>query len=293
MDHLAHIKAFIAIVEEGTLHAAAIKLHQTDAAISKKLSKLEASLDVILLERGHGKMKLTDIGQPYYQLCKEVAEKIANAKQLIQQVTAIPRGELKVHAVKHNADRYIMPKLKTFLQQYPEIQLTLTTSELIPDFSRGEVDILFGIAMPILDQGDNLVRKKIGLTRDILSATPTFLDDKGTPQKPKDLLALPYIGHTARRPLNLISFDNGTELQIQSFLKFDNHENLITAALQGLGYVYVKEYMVDAYLKSGQLVEILAKYKKAEWPIYVYYRYQAYPDPKVRVFMEYFTTKPF
>ncbi len=289
MDHLAHINAFIAIVEEGTLHAAALKLHQTDAAISKKLSKLEASLDVILLERGHGKMKLTDIGQPYYQLCKEVIEKIANAKQLIQQVTAIPRGELKVHVVKQNADRHIMPKLKDFLKQYPEIQLTLTTSEHIPDFSRGEVDILFGIAMPILDQGDNLVRKKIGLTRDIICATPAFLADHGIPQKPKDLIALPYICHTARRPLNLISFDNGTELQIQPFLKFDHHESLLNAALQGLGYVYVKKYMIEDELKSGQLVEVLAKHKKAQWPIYVYYRYQAYPDPKVRAFMEYFT----
>lgn len=234
-------------------------------------------------------MKLTDIGQQYYQLCKEVTEKIANTKQLIQQVTATPRGELKVHTVKHNADRHILPKLKEFLKQYPEIQLTLTTSELIPDFARSEVDILFGIAMPILDQGDNLVRKKIGLTRDILCATPEFLSEKGTPQKLKDLLALPYIAHTARRPLNLISFDNGTELQVQPFLKLDNHENLVNIALQGLGYVYVKEYMVKEYLKSGQLVEILAKQTKAAWPIYVYYRYQAYPDPKVRAFIEYFS----
>ena len=60
-------------------------------------------------------------------------------------------------------------------------------------------------------------------------------------------------------------------------------------SLPYLGYVYVKEYMVEDELKSGKLVEIFAKHKKAEWPIYVYYRYQAYPDPKVRAFMEYFS----
>lgn len=289
MDQLGCINAFICIVEQGSLHAAAQKLHQTDAAISKKLSKLEYSLSVQLLERGHGKIKLTDIGQQYYTLCKEAIEKIATAEQLIQQVREIPRGELKVSCVKHNAYRYIMPKLKEFLIKYPEIQLTLTISERIPDLSHNEVDILFGIAMPLPDQDNNLVRKKIGLTRDIFCATPSYLNEVGQPQKPKDLATLRYICHTARRPINILSFDNGLELQVQPFLKLDDHDTVVNAALQDLGYIYVKEYMVLDYLKSGQLIEILPRYKKAQLPIYVYYQYNTYHNPKVQAFMKHFT----
>jgi DNA-binding transcriptional LysR family regulator len=215
MDQLACINAFICIVEQGSLHAAANKLHQTDAAISKKLSKLEASLDVLLLERGHGKLRLTDIGQQYYSLCKEATEKIISAKQFIQHVTVAPKGELKVSCVRYNYYRYIMPKLKAFLKKYPEIQLTLKVSERIPEFSQGEADILFGIAMPIPDQENNLVRKQIGLTRDIFCATTTYLKKTGHPKKPKDLVNLRYICHTARKPINILSFDNGLELQVQ------------------------------------------------------------------------------
>ena len=288
MDQLACINAFISIVEEGSLHAAAVKLHQTDAAISKKLSKLEASLDVLLLERGRGKFKLTDIGQQYYNVCKEALEKISDAKQLIQQVTVIPKGELKVGCVKHNASRYILPKLKDFLKEYPEIQLSLNVSERVPDFAAGEADIFFGLASPIPDQEENLIRKKIGVTRDIFCATPAYIKEMGQPQKPKDLTKLSYICHTARKPMDILSFDNGVELDIKPYLKFDDHDMIVNAALQSLGYIHAKEYMVEDQLQSGKLVELLPNYKKTQLPIYVYYRYQTYPDPKVRAFLEWF-----
>lgn len=291
MDQLACINTFISIVEEGSLRGAAKKLHQTDAAVSKKLSKLETSLDVVLLERGHGKLKLTDIGQQYYTLCKEATEKISSANQFIQQVTSIPKGELKVSCVKHNYYRYIMPQLKSFLTRYPDIRLTFNVSERIPDFSQGEADILFGIAMPIPDQENNLVRKQIGKTRDILCATKNYLEKLGYPKNIKDLNKLHYLCHTARRPINLLSFDNGSELEIQPFLKFDDHDAVVNAALQDLGFIYVKEYMVEEYLKNGQLIEIFSKYKNNLLTIYVYYRYQIYPDPKIMAFINYFTNK--
>lgn len=288
MDQLGCINAFICIVEQGSLHAAAVKLHQTDAAISKKLSRLEASLNIQLLERGHGKLKLTDIGQQYYLLCKDATEKIANAKRLVQQAVAIPQGELKVSCVRHNAERYIMPKLKGFLKKYPDIKLTLNVAERIPDFSQNEADILFGIAMPISDQEDSLIRKKMGETRDILCATAEYIATVGEPNKPKDLTKLRYICHTARRPTSTIVFDNAFELPVQPFLKFDDHDNVVAAALDDLGYIYVKAYMVEDYLKTGRLIEILSSYMKTLFPIYIYYRHSPYIDPKIKVFIDYF-----
>ena len=72
-------------------------------------------------------------------------------------------------------------------------------------------------------------------------------------------------------------------------LKVDALDTPVNAALQDLGYIYVKEYMVEDHLKSGQLIEILPSHNKKQLPIYVYYRHQIYPDPKVQAFLEYFT----
>jgi DNA-binding transcriptional LysR family regulator len=292
MDQLACIHAFVATVEEGSVHAAAVKLQQTDAAISKKVSRLEASLGISLMERGYGKITLTDIGQQYYYHCKAISDRIIDAQQLIEQATMVPHGELNVSCVRHNAYRYLMPKLKGFMRQYPKIQLNMTMAERVPDFAHDAVDILFGIAMSIPEQDIRLVRKQIGLTRDIFCATPSFLRTVKLPQKPKDLLALPYICHTARKPMNILDFDHGLELQVHPILKCDDHESVVHAASQGLGFIYVKEYMVEEYLKSGQLTELLPTYKKTEYPVFVYYRYATYPDPKIQAFMDYFTHVP-
>lgn len=291
MDKLSCITAFISIIEQGSLHKAAKKLHLTDAAVSKQLSKLEDSLNVTLLKRGHGKIELTDVGQQYYLICKDATEKLNSAHQLIEHVTTTPKGLLKICCVKHNIYNYLMPYLKSFVDAYPEIRLTFILAERIPDISRGEVDILFGLAMPIPDQENNLIRKKIGQTRDIICTTTKYLETVSVPKKPQDLLQLSYIAHLARVPVNIISFDNGSELKVDPLITFDDHDAIIEACLQGLGYVYVKEYMVEKHLKNKQLVEILPQYNKSISAIYFYYRYQMYPDPKVQAFIKHFVNR--
>ncbi len=287
MDQLACIKAFIAIKEQGSIKEAAKKLYQTDAAISKKLSKLEVSLKVSLMDRSPGNFTLTPIGEQYYAICQETMEKLASTEQLIQQIAIAPRGELKVTCDRVNTHQYLIPKLKSFIKKYPYIHLNFNTAERVPDFSRGDSDILFGVGMSFPGQ-EELVQKRLGITRDILCATPTYLKQTGIPKKPKDILNLEYICHSQRLPKNIISFDKGIDVAVKPFLKFDDTFSLVSAALQDLGYIHVKEYRVQDELKEGKLVEILPQFHKTPISIYIYYRHQTYPDPKVRAFIDHF-----
>jgi DNA-binding transcriptional LysR family regulator len=103
------------------------------------------------------------------------------------------------------------------------------------------------------------------------------------------LLKLRYICHTARKPINHLTFDNDIELQIQPYLKIDDHDIIINTALQNIGFIFTKEYLIKQHIKSGKLVEVLSTYTKNQLSIYVYYRYQLYPDPKIRAFIDFFT----
>jgi DNA-binding transcriptional LysR family regulator len=287
MDQFACIKAFIAVVENRSVHMAAQSLHQTDAAISKKLTKLEASLNVILLTRTRGKFQLTDIGAQYYQICKQALSKIDHAEQLIQQVNMAPKGELKVTCNRWHVEHYLMPKLKAFVREYPGIELSVNIAERIPDFSRDDMDILFGVALN-MPAPDNLVRRQLGSTRAILCASPAYLKKIGMPKKPKDLLKLDYICHHQRLPMDIISLDKGIEIAVKPFLKLDDTCTTLAAVLDDLGFMYTKAYMVEDLLRAGKLIEILPEHNKAVIPIYSYYRYQPYPDAKIRAFMDFF-----
>lgn len=290
MDQFACVKAFIEIVECGSIHAAAKKLCQTDAAISKKLSKLEVSLQSQLLERGAGKQFLTEKGQHYYRLSKEAIEKLNYAESFIKTSDINPEGELTVLVSRYLFPELIAPKLQDFMRQYSALRLKFNTAERTVNFEKDKVDILFAIAMPPPNP-ENLIRRKAGgrFTRNVVCASPVYLEQYGFPGKPHDLLKHKYLCHSAQYPLEVISFDDGEELLIRPFLQFDETDTLIMAAKADLGFIAVKEFKITKELQSGELVEILPRYNQSKIFRYSYYRKEAYPCPKISAFLDFFS----
>lgn len=288
MAQLACIKAFIEIVEKGSIHAAALSLCQTDAAISKKLTKLEKNLNIRLLERGPGNQRLTDMGAHYYHACKSALEKINAAESLIKQTQTLPEGELTVLVSKYLFAEIIAPKLSDFMTRYPAIQLKFNTAERTVNFEKDNVDILFAIAMPPPNK-ENLVRRKWkDSTRSVVCATSQYLEKYGTPNKPRDLVTHRYLCHRNQYPKNIITFDSGLELSLHPFLEFDETDAILAAAKCHLGFIAVREFKVARELQSGELIEILSQYNQDKVIRYIYYRQDTYLNPKIQVFLDYF-----
>lgn len=289
MSQLACIKAFIEIVEKGSIHAAALALCQTDAAISKKLSKLEKHLHIKLLERGPGSQRLTDMGTHYYYACKTALAKLDEAEALIKQTHHLPEGELTVLVSKYLFAEVIAPKLENFMLHYPALKLKFNTAERTVNFEKDNVDILFAIAMPPPNK-ENLIRKKWQYsTRSIVCATAIYLEKYGIPNKPKNLLAHRYLCHRNQYPKNVITFDNDVELLLQPFLEFDETDAIVTAAKHHLGFIAVREFKIAKELQSGEFIEVLPSFNQDKVMRYSYYRQEAYPNPKIQVFLDYFS----
>jgi DNA-binding transcriptional LysR family regulator len=289
MAQLARIKAFIEIIERGSIHAAALALCQTDAAISKKLTKLEKILNIKLLERGPGNQRLTEMGAHYYHACKAALEKINVAESFIKQTYSAPEGELTVLVSKYLFAEIIAPKLEHFMVLYPALRLKFNTAERTVNFEKDHIDVLFAIAMPPPNK-ENLIRRKWKhSTRSVICATRQYLEKHGTPKKPKDLHAHRYLCHCNQYPKNMITFDEGFELSLQPFLEFDETDAIVIAAKQHLGFIAVREFKVTQDLQSGDLVEILPQYNQDKVMRYTYYRQQAFPNPKIQVFLDYYS----
>ena len=135
----------------------------------------------------------------------------------------------------------------------------------------------------------SLVQKRFLTTREILCATPKYLQEFGAPSKISDLKKLQYICHCTREPISSINIDNKQIIIDQSILRANNNDILIKAALQHIGYTYVKEFLVANELKKGALIEILPKLNKKQINVYIYYHYQKFIDPKNRAFIDYFS----
>jgi len=289
MNELACIQAFIAIVDHGSQLEAAKQLHQTGAAINKKLAKLEQKLGVLLLERDNKTSKLTPIGERYYHAYKEIVEKLDETHQIAKINKAKPKGRLMVSVNRAIANRWIVPHVKPFLKHYPDIQLVLDIAEKTADYIPDKQDILIA---PDFMQHENLVKKNGFLTRDIICASPAYLKQQTPLKKLSDLHQLDYIGLCARAPLNTIELNPQKSIEInQPYIRVNDDQTAIELALKGLGFIFIKEYEVIDAIKQGKLVEIFPEFNKTKTYIAMYYHYQQYLDPKIRVFVDYFFEK--
>ncbi|MBS0359217.1 MAG: LysR family transcriptional regulator, partial [Proteobacteria bacterium] len=205
MNKLDLAEALIAIADTGSIYKAADTLHQTSAAISKKLTKLEAHLKTRLVFRERKGLSLTAAGQHYYHEAKKAVNQFMLAEQSVAQEMMQPKGELKIIAKQFYIESMILPRLSEFLIRYPQLNVSLDATEVPPpDFDSKKMDILFGCSDSCAVDADNLIRKKIGISRYGLYASPTYLKQKGTPNVPTELTQHDFIAHEFRRKPNII-----------------------------------------------------------------------------------------
>ncbi len=286
MNRLELAETLIAIADNGAIHKAATKLHQTNAAVSKKLSKLEAHLGVQLITRDRKGLSLTEAGQRYYHEAKNALKTFQEAELAVVATKEKPRGELKIVTGQYFAKNFIIPKIEQFKEQYPDLKLIFDIAEVQPDFNTKKMDILFGSSM----MGDeHLVRKTISSTQYVLCASPEYLKKHGTPHTACALLKHDFITHSGRKRPDLIMLDNEKDIIVPPKFCFNNAWLVTEAALQHLGFIWTHCYMVNQHLKDKKLVSFLEKHTQQSFPIYAYYEYQRYRDPKIKVFMDFFT----
>lgn len=285
MNRLDLALALIALADHGSVLKAAESLHQTDAAISRKITKLEAYLGIKLISREKSGAILTEAGQRYYYDMKLAIKQFHEAENLIKAKTEKPQGKLTVASNAFYAKHLILPKLNTFLKTYPDIDLTLDVAEVLPKFKKKSMDILFGVSFP---GEDHLVRKKIDEFRRILCASHTYLKKHSTPKTPAELLQHQFIAHSSRENPSHILLNEELSIEIHPTLYINQSECIIEAALQHLGIIWIPDSFVHELLQKKKLIEILPQYNKEKSTVYLYYEHEKIIDPKIKAFVDYF-----
>tara|TARA_R110000868_G_scaffold411409_2_gene703779 strand:- start:10552 stop:11418 length:867 start_codon:yes stop_codon:yes gene_type:complete len=286
MNRLDLAQAFITLADTGSVQKAALALHQTDAAISRKISKLEAHLGAQLIHRERSGAVLTEIGQQYYHECKPALAAFEQAESLVATRQQKPQGKLTVAANLFYVKQFLLPKLKGFRETYPDIDVHIDVAEVLAEFKLNKMDVLFGVGLP---GDDDLVRKKVHDWRHILCASPAYLQQHGTPTTPAELLQHDFIAHDTRHHPDMIRLHEQIPVTVKPSLYLNQTDAIIAAGVAGLGLIWVPDAFVEAEIKNGTLVELLAKRNTNVFDVYCYYQYQKNIAPKIRAFVEYFT----
>ncbi|CAJ96945.1 DNA-binding transcriptional regulator, LysR family [Cupriavidus necator] len=250
--------AFAAVVDTGSITAAAEQLKLTVSAASRTLGRLEEKLQTTLLRRTTRRLELTEEGAAFLEHARAILAMVDEAEEQIAARRLRPVGRLRVDAATPFMLHVIVPLLEGFRASYPEVELELNSNEGIIDLIEKRTDVAFRIGQL---KDSTLHARPIGTSRIRILASPGYLKRHGTPTKPAQLAQHALLGFTQPESLNdwPLRDDDGSVLHIKPTIASSSGETLRSLALNGQGIACLSDFMTRDDRQDGRLVQLFAK----------------------------------
>lgn len=282
---LLDYEIFARVIKAGSLSAAAREMHSSPAMISKRVTKLEDRLGVRLLQRTTRRVTPTDVGQSFYERVLGVLAAVEDAENFASVDSERPRGLLKVSLPTSFGRLHVAPRLKAFLDLYPDLRLTVDLNDEYVDLVAGSFDLAVRIGtLP----DSSLVARRLASNRRVLCAAPDYLARHGMPKTIEELhrhrllTADPQVTWRLEGP-------RGPEVfKPQSVLQTNSSEVVREAVVSGMGIGFRSTWDISSELKRGVLKRVLPAYGgAADVAIYAVYSGRRLVPLKVRAFVDY------
>ncbi|HVY08131.1 MAG TPA: LysR family transcriptional regulator [Burkholderiales bacterium] len=285
MDKLDELAVLVAIVDEGSLAAAARRLRRSAPSMTRVLAALEARAGTRLLERTTRRLAPTEAGAALAARARTLLLDYSGA--LDDLASAPVRGLLRVAATVPFGRLHVSRIVNGFLAAYPDTRIDLVLDDRYVDLIDEGVDVAVRVgALP----DSSLVARRVGSMRGVVVVgSPGYLKKRGTPQRPADLAKHDIIfANIHHRPSEwrLGSGARGAVARFTPRLSVNDVETQIAAARAGRGLARVLPYQIEADLKSGKLVPVLRAYEPVPEPVHLVTP-GARVTPKVRAFLDY------
>jgi DNA-binding transcriptional LysR family regulator len=287
VDKFVSMEIFVAVVEAGSLTAAAERFDISSAMVGKHIRSLETRLATRLLTRTTRRQSLTEIGRQYYEQCRRILADVREAESLAEAMAAAPRGVLKVTVPLTYGVEVFSPAMTEFLTAWPDITLELDLSNRIIDLVEEGFDASVRIGrLP----DSSFVARPLKPYRMRACASPAYLARAGTPRTPEDLTHHECLGflHWGREGLWRLGGDNADECQLRAGrFRANNGQALKVAALHGFGLVLQPEALLAREIASGELVSVLEDYLPDGAPVHLLYPRDRRATPKLTSFIDF------
>ena len=290
MDQLRAMRTFVRIVDSGSLTAAADALGVSAPAVVRTLAALERSVGVRLLNRTTRRSSLSDEGREYYERCRRVLSEVEEADAALSRRRVEPKGRLRLTAPVTYGRMHVAPIVGEYLAKYPNVRVELLLLDRIVDLVEEGIDA--GIRIAQLPES-SLVATRVGETRRVVCASPAYLKDAGTLEKPADLAHHRCIFFSGLASNNEWSFGVRPPLRVtlSPVLRTNQFDVAVDAVLRGLGCGQFLCYQVEALVEARKLKRILGSFEPHPLDIQIVYPHARLLSPNVRAFVDLATAR--
>jgi len=264
INRSGEIEVFVRVVEAGSFSAAARALRMTPSAVSKLIARLETRLGARLISRSTRKLQLTPEGTAFYDSGVRILADM-DAAEREAAAGAAPRGRLRVNSYVPFGHHRLMPLLPRFLERYPEISIEAVLTDSVIDLMEERADVAIR-AGPLSES--RLVARKLGQSRMVVVAAPTYLEARGTPRTPAELtshnlLAFGFVRHIDGLPF-VDAEGAPVMVPIAGNAILSDGEAMRLTTLAGAGIARLARWHVEPDIAAGRLVRLLEEFNPGD-----------------------------
>lgn len=254
---LNDLVVFTEVVGCGSFTAAGKKLGLPTSAISRRMARLEEQLGFRLLNRTTRSVGLTDNGRIYYERTARIAHDVEEALRAVHEFRSTPSGLLRVTAPPDDGG-VIWAMFSGFVRDHPEVDLELVHTLEKVDLIEQGIDVALRGGSP--PDSTQLRAYKLIESRFVLVASPDYLERRGTPLRPEELVRHDCIAMDNWVPNAIRALqgpDGPVRVDFRNRIRSNRQETARKAALDGFGIAPMVAFTCWRELKSGALVEVL------------------------------------
>lgn len=285
------LRVFHAVAEAGSFTHAGEALNLSQSAVSRQISALEESLSVPLFHRHARGLILTEQGEVLYRTAREVFAKLAMTEAMLSESKDRPKGPLKVTTTVAFGSTWLTPRIREFLDLYPEIQMAVVVDDSELDLSMREADVAIRMTPP---RQPDLVQRHLMTVRYHAYASPEYLKKYGTPRQAEELDKHRIIvyGSDSRPPVRNASWllEAGARpgFERHPILAVNNLSAIIRALQAGLGIASVPDFMEP---EASGLTRVLPNLLGGEFEAFFVYPEELRSSKRIAVFRDFLLRK--
>lgn len=281
------LRIFHAVAEAGSFTHAGDQLNLSQSAVSRQISALEDSLNVTLFHRHARGLILTEQGELLYRTAHEIFGKLSMVEAQLAESKDRPRGALKITTTVAFGSTWLAPRMREFIELYPEIETHLILADRELDLSMREADVAIRLSPP--RQAD-LVQRHLLTVHINIYASPQYLKKSSSPTSAKDLdkHRLVVYGEDARPPVPdvnwLLRVGNDSGQLRKPALTVNNVYGVMRAVQAGAGLGAIPEFMAQG---SSDLVQVLPELTGPTIDAYFVYPEELRSSKRIQVFRDF------
>jgi DNA-binding transcriptional LysR family regulator len=262
MQDFVAMAYFVHVVEQGGFSAAARHLSEPLSTISRRVAELEHILGVRLLERSTRKVRLTDLGETYFDYCRRGLQEFESGTLALRDRQSEVSGLLRITVPPSLVEPFFLPAVVGFQAVHPNARIAILSTERYMDLIHERIDVAFRIS-PLKDS--QMVTRRIASYASHLVAAPSYLQGQRPVKAPSDLTShrvVAFGGESGpvtwnlRRPSDKKPEDKAA-VEVVPHLSMNDFAGILAAAIGGCGIARIPSILCASHLSEGRLSRVL------------------------------------